>query len=93
VVNRPEAAPAFYPSPATATRSSATPRSAATQESGDEPPHVHVEHDTASAKFWLEPVRLQRSNGFKPHELNQIRAIIEEHLDLLRESWHDYFEG
>jgi hypothetical protein len=58
-----------------------------------EPPHVHVEHDTASAKFWLEPVRLQRSNGFKPHELNQIRAIIEERLDLLRESWHDYFEG
>jgi hypothetical protein len=59
----------------------------------DEPPHAHVEHDAASAKFWLEPVRLQRSNGFKPHELNQIRAIIEEHLDLLRESWHDYFEG
>ena len=59
----------------------------------DEPPHVHVEHDAATAKYWLEPVRLHRSNGFRSHELNQIRSIIEENLDVLRESWNDYFEG
>jgi len=59
----------------------------------NEPPHVHVEHDTATAKYWLEPVRLSRSSGFGAHELNQIRKIIEENLEDLRESWHDYFEG
>ena len=28
------------------------------------PPHVHVERDDNSAKFWLSPVRLQSSGGF-----------------------------
>ena len=27
----------------------------------DEPPHVHVERDRSNAKFWLDPVRLQKS--------------------------------
>jgi hypothetical protein len=30
----------------------------------EEPPHVHVEREDHLAKFWLEPVRLQRSVGF-----------------------------
>jgi hypothetical protein len=30
----------------------------------DEPEHVHVERDDRVAKFWLDPVRLQRSGGF-----------------------------
>ena len=28
---------------------------------GNEPPHVHVRRDRATAKFWLNPVRLARS--------------------------------
>ena len=28
-----------------------------------EPPHIHVERDDKIAKFWLDPVRLQRSGG------------------------------
>ena len=27
----------------------------------DEPPHIHIESDENVAKFWLDPVRLQRS--------------------------------
>jgi hypothetical protein len=27
----------------------------------EEPPHVHVEREDRLAKFWLEPVRLQRT--------------------------------
>ena len=34
-----------------------------------EPPHVHVDRDDQSAKFWLKPVRLARNLGFSPHEL------------------------
>jgi hypothetical protein len=29
-----------------------------------EPPHVHVDRDNQSAKFWLEPVELARNLGF-----------------------------
>ena len=30
----------------------------------NEPPHVHVERENATCKFWLEPVGLARSHGF-----------------------------
>ena len=30
----------------------------------DEPPHVLVERDEGAAKFWLEPVRLEKSRSF-----------------------------
>ena len=36
---------------------------------GGEPRHVHVERDDNRAKFWLEPVRLQSSGGFRPAEI------------------------
>ncbi len=29
-----------------------------------EPAHIHVERDDSVAKFWLDPVRLERSGGF-----------------------------
>lgn len=37
-----------------------------------EPRRVHVERDDAVAKFWLEPVRLQQSAGFRRVELHRI---------------------
>jgi hypothetical protein len=60
---------------------------------GNEPPHVHVERDDKIAKFWLEPVRLERSGGFKSQELNKIRILVEENRKQLRRGWDDYFEG
>ena len=38
----------------------------------DEPPHVHVERDDCEAKFWLDPIRLERSGGFSLKELGRI---------------------
>jgi len=29
----------------------------------NEPPHVHVDRDDLSAKFWLDPVTLARNSG------------------------------
>ncbi len=58
---------------------------------GEEPPHVHVERDAFEAKYWLEPVRLERSAGFRPRELREIRRITEQHLAQLLESWHGFF--
>jgi hypothetical protein len=34
-----------------------------------EPPHVHVEREDKRAKFWLKPVRLEDSVGFRRVEL------------------------
>lgn len=60
---------------------------------GREPPHVHVERDDATAKLWLEPVRLQSSAGFARAELVRIVRLVEEHRTELLEAWHDYFGG
>ena len=46
---------------------------------GAEPPHIHVERDQGAAKFWLDPVHLAGSCGFRSHELNRIRALVIEH--------------
>jgi hypothetical protein len=57
----------------------------------DEPSHIHVERDDKVAKYWLDPIRLQNSGGFKRHELKQISGIIEENIESLMEAWNEYF--
>ena len=59
----------------------------------DEPEHVHVERDDNVAKFWLDPVRLQRNGGFGRPELRRIQEIVQEHQVVLQEAWRDYFQG
>lgn len=58
---------------------------------GHEPPHIHVEHGDRHAKFWLEPVALAQSYGFRAHELNRVRTLVVEHRDLFRDKWREYF--
>jgi hypothetical protein len=60
---------------------------------GGEPPHVHAESAGGEAKFWLNPVRLERSRGLRRQEINRIRALIHEHQQHLLESWHEFFHG
>ncbi len=60
---------------------------------GGEPPHVHVERDDAEAKFWLDPVRLERSRGFRRQEINRVRNLVEEHREQLLEGWNAFFHG
>jgi len=57
----------------------------------DEPPHVHVEREGKTAKFWLNPVRLQESGGLRPHEVRQIQRLVEERQEIILERWHEYF--
>lgn len=61
--------------------------------SGDrhEPPHIHVERDNQTAKFWLQPVRLQNSGGFKAKEINRIQNLVAENQILFIEEWNEYF--
>lgn len=57
----------------------------------NEPPHIHVDRERYSAKFWLQPVQLARSVGFAAHELRNIERLVLEHQDQLLEAWHGDF--
>jgi hypothetical protein len=53
-----------------------------------EPPHVHVDRDELSAKFWLNPVALARNLGFNASELRKIERVVSAHQSELLERWH-----
>jgi len=55
----------------------------------DEPPHVHVAKQSAEAKYWLNPVVLSKSRGFRDHELTDIEKILVEHQDEILEAWQE----
>ena len=57
----------------------------------NEPPHVHVDRDSLSAKFWLNPVSFARNFGFSARELRQIEKLIGEHQTEFLEVWNGYF--
>lgn len=57
----------------------------------DEPLHIHIERDDKVAKFWLAPVRLQRSGGFNRMEISRIHKMIEENSLKIEEAWNEYF--
>lgn len=56
-----------------------------------EPPHVHVDRDILSAKFWLRPVALSTNRGFSSHELKRLERIVRDRRRELLEAWNDYF--
>jgi hypothetical protein len=56
-----------------------------------EPPHVHVQRENRVAKFWLDPVALQKAGGYSRPELNVIAALVQEHREELLESWYEFF--
>ncbi|MEW6377976.1 MAG: DUF4160 domain-containing protein [bacterium] len=54
---------------------------------------MHVERDSNTAKFWLNPIRLQHSRGFSRNEINGIQKLTEENRELLLRRWNEYFNG
>jgi hypothetical protein len=57
----------------------------------NEPAHDHVEREKHKAKFWLDPVRLAQSGGFRGHELNRLQQLIEQNQQQLLDRWDEYF--
>ncbi len=45
------------------------------------------------AKYWLEPVALERADGFSRVDLNAIERLVKEHRERLLESWNEFFDG
>ena len=58
---------------------------------GSEPPHIHVEAGGATAKFWLDPVDLASSRGFRAHELARLRLVVIQHRLVFLQAWHVHF--
>ena len=57
----------------------------------DEPPHIHVDRGSLSAKFWLHPVRLAANHGFNARDLGRLIRIVEMHEAMFLDRWHGYF--
>ena len=57
----------------------------------NEQPHIHVDRDEQSAKFWLSPVALTGNLGFGPVEFRRIHGLIVENRSLFLEKWHERF--
>lgn len=56
----------------------------------NEPPHIHVERENKTCKFWLDPLGLARNHSFNARELNVIRGIIQTHLIAIMEAWNEH---
>ncbi len=63
--------------------------------SGDkvEPPHVHIERENKVAKFWLSPVKIQKSGRFSRTEIVKLHRLTEQYQTLLLEKWYEYFDN
>ncbi len=57
----------------------------------NEPPHIHIDRDRYSAKFWLDPVALAKNIGFSPQELRKLEKLVMENRTLILEAWYEYF--
>jgi len=47
----------------------------------------HAGKESGEAKYWLNPITLARTRGFREHELNEIERIIMEHQNDLLDAW------
>jgi hypothetical protein len=56
-----------------------------------ERPHIHVARDSAVAKYWLDPVRHQKSTAFRQPELRKIQRIVSDRREQLLEAWDEFF--
>lgn len=57
---------------------------------GREPAHIHVEQAERFAKFWLTPVALARTHGFRSSELSEITGLVIKHRALFEEKWNEH---
>ncbi len=57
----------------------------------NEPAHVHIDRDEATAKVWLHDGAVARSSGFSARELSVIRSIVLNNRTSLIEAWNGFF--
>jgi hypothetical protein len=56
--------------------------------------HIHVQHPTGEAKFWLDPaIGVAQNHGLSPHRLARALKLVQEHEDEIRAAWRRHFHG
>jgi len=58
---------------------------------GSEPHHIHVEQAGRHAKFWLIPIRLAESRGFRSSDLRELHNLVEHHYESFILAWDEFF--
>jgi hypothetical protein len=55
--------------------------------------HVHIRSPNGEAKIWLEPeISIAISHGFSAHEINELKRIVEDNADEIRQHWDRHFK-
>jgi hypothetical protein len=57
----------------------------------NEPPHIHVDRNDLSAKFWIEQIGLARNFGFSAKELRRIQRLVVQNQESFLEAWDGHF--
>lgn len=52
-----------------------------------EPVHVHVRHEREHAKYWVNPISLAWTRGYRAHELGEIERIITDNREYIQRVW------
>jgi hypothetical protein len=56
--------------------------------------HIHVNHPSGGAKFWLEPsIELAINHGLTPERLGVALRLIRKHEDEIRAAWQRHFSS
>jgi hypothetical protein len=54
--------------------------------------HIHVQHATGEAKFWIEPeIKLAQNYGLGARGVATALHLIREHEDEIRAAWQAHF--
>jgi hypothetical protein len=56
---------------------------------GNEPIHIHVRKAGGFAKYWIEPVDLEFSQGMNVNDLKNAEQLIFTHLEIIKQKWHE----
>jgi len=56
---------------------------------GNEPTHIHVRKAGGFAKYWMEPIELEFSQGMKVNELKTAEELIKENVELIKKRWNE----
>ena len=59
------------------------------QMKAPEPIHVHVRKAGGFAKYWIEPVELDFSQGMKTNDLKIAEELIIGHIEQIKAKWNE----
>ena len=56
---------------------------------GNEPMHIHVRKAGGFAKYWIEPIELEFSQGMKVNDLKIAEKLISDYVELIKSKWDE----